>query len=85
MSMHSAFLPGALSRLDRIFDDAWEEFFASREGLDAQHARSALTRMIYRVASGGGTDNQIRQLVFRALNNQATRQGVLSRYWCEEE
>jgi hypothetical protein len=76
-ALRSAFRPEALSTFAQIFEEVWKELVADEvfplSGSDTGRMRTRLAQKVLAFASSGWTDIQIKQLLLRALRNEAAR------------
>jgi hypothetical protein len=86
----SVFLPEALSALQQIVDEAWQELLADgafSPPLDAGQMRTRLAKKVMQFAFSGRSEIQTRQLLLRTFRNEVlaarysgfTRGSVLTR------
>lgn len=71
-----SFTPEALRKYEVLCDDVWDEL--EKDGLvetygDGHICRTQLAKGVFRLAAKSWTDIQMRQLLVRALRNEAAR------------
>lgn len=76
MEPRTSFTPDALAKFAALFEEVWSELVLTRvlePDADADSSRSRLAKRVFRLARSRWSDSQIRQLLMRALRNEATR------------